>query len=52
MFDIEDWDINIMKDTGLTGDFLYGSYVDWDRFRRIIGSNCLRLLVHTYPLVK
>lgn len=33
MFNIEDWDIDVMEDTGLTGDFIYGSYVDWDRFR-------------------
>lgn len=34
MFDIEDRDINVMEDTGLAFDFVYGSYVDWDRFRK------------------
>lgn len=33
MFNIDDWDINVMDDVGLSGDYIYGSYIEWDRFR-------------------
>lgn len=33
MFNIEDWDMEVIEDTVLSGDFVYWSYVDGDRFR-------------------
>lgn len=33
VFDYIDWDIEPMLDTGLSNDFIYGFYVERDRFR-------------------
>ncbi|MDU5149079.1 hypothetical protein [uncultured Anaerococcus sp.] len=33
VFDYREWDIEPMLDTGLSNDFIYGNYVEWDRFR-------------------
>lgn len=33
IFDYRDWDIEPMLDTGFSDDFIYGNYVEWDRFR-------------------
>jgi len=32
-FNPRDWDINREVETG-SDDFVYGNYVEWDRFRR------------------
>lgn len=33
IFDYLDWDIEVFEDAGSSGDFVYGSYIEWDRFR-------------------
>jgi hypothetical protein len=45
IFDYRDWDIVALIDKGLSGDFIYGSCVELDRFREDNREQLLRLVV-------